>query len=296
MHGSFLSHRGGIWFWVALALTTLSIIAYLWHEPFGQPNGGTWLGYTLGTVAALLIAWLALLGVRKRAYYSRLGTMKGWLSAHVYLGGTLLVIGTLHSGFQLAFNIHSLAWLLMVLVIVSGFYGVWVYWRYPERITRNRDGMTRSLMFSEIADIDRKAAQLVQTLDDSVARMVISAIQDFHIGGGALSLLRGTDRSQMMAVAVQDGNFTWQRVANPYQRRLLDELSSLLARSEDPAEAKHYQSLIDLVLRKVQLVRRLLDDIQLQSRMEFWLYCHIPMTLALLAALIAHIVSVFFYW
>lgn len=296
MHGSFLSHRRGFWFWVALALAMLSIIAYLWHEPFGQPNGGTWLGYTLGTLAALLIIWLTLLGVRKRAYYSRLGTVKGWLSAHVYLGSSLLVIGTLHSGFQLAFNIHSLAWLLMVLVIASGLYGTWVYWRYPDRITRNRDGMTRTLVFNEIADIDRRAAQLVQTLDSPVARMVISAIQDFRIGGGTLSLLRGADHSQMMVAAGADDDKRWQRVANPGQQRLLDELSSMLARSEDPAEAKTYQELIDLVSRKARLVRRLLTDIQLQSRMEIWLYCHIPLTLALLATLIAHIVSVFFYW
>ena len=32
------------------------------------PNGGTWLGYTLGTIGALLIVWLMLFGIRKRRY------------------------------------------------------------------------------------------------------------------------------------------------------------------------------------------------------------------------------------
>ncbi|MCC1497810.1 hypothetical protein [Alcanivorax sp. 1008] len=296
MHGSFLSHRGGFWFWVALVLVLSSVLAYVWHEPLGQPNGGTWLGYTLGTVAALLIVWLTFFGVRKRAYYSRLGTVKGWLSAHVYLGGSLLVLGTLHSGFQFGLNIHTLAWLLMVLVIVSGFYGVWVYWRYPERITRNRDGMTRQLIFREVADIDRKASVIVEGLGSPADRMVISAIQLFSIGGGAWHQLTGRDRSRIMVAASKGSAKRWVQVANPTQQRLLDELTGLLSRSADPQEAALLQELIDLISRKAKLMRQLLADIRLQGLMEVWLYCHIPLTMALLATLMAHIVSVFFYW
>jgi hypothetical protein len=35
---------------------------------------------------------------------------------------------------------------------------------------------------------------------------------------------------------------------------------------------------------------------QYQAMMEIWLYVHVPLSFALLAALIAHIVSSFFYW
>jgi hypothetical protein len=296
MHGSFLSHRNGVWFWVALSLVSLSVLAYVWHEPLDIPNGGTWLGYTLGTLAALLIVLLTFFGVRKRAYFSHLGSVKGWLSAHVYLGGSLLVLATLHTGFQFGLNVHTLAWLLMVLVIVSGFYGVWVYWRYPERITRNRDGMNREMIFNEIADIDRKASLIAEGLGSPVDRMVITAIQRFSVGGGAWQQLTGGDRSRIM-VAVNKGTQTsWKQVANPTQQRLLDELTGLLARSADPKEAALLQELIDLISRKRKLVRQLLTDIRLQGLMEIWLYFHVPLTMALLATLLAHIVSVFFYW
>ena len=30
--------------------------------------------------------------------------------------------------------------------------------------------------------------------------------------------------------------------------------------------------------------------------LEIWLYVHVPLTFALIAALSAHIISVFFYW
>jgi len=30
--------------------------------------------------------------------------------------------------------------------------------------------------------------------------------------------------------------------------------------------------------------------------LEIWLYIHVPLTIALIAALTAHVISVFFYW
>jgi hypothetical protein len=34
----------------------------------------------------------------------------------------------------------------------------------------------------------------------------------------------------------------------------------------------------------------------LRARLEFWLYLHVPLAIALVCALIIHVVSIFFYW
>ena len=123
MYQSIANYRNARYFWVATALSIASSLAYYWHQPINSPNGGTWLGYTLGTIGALLIVWLMLLGIRKRNYRSNLGTVQGWTSAHVYLGTALLIVATLHCGLQFGYNIHTFAYVLMVMVIFSGFFG-----------------------------------------------------------------------------------------------------------------------------------------------------------------------------
>ena len=37
-------------------------------------------------------------------------------------------------------------------------------------------------------------------------------------------------------------------------------------------------------------------QMRLKALLEVWLYVHVPLTIMLLAALTAHIVSVFYYW
>jgi hypothetical protein len=49
-------------------------------------------------------------------------------------------------------------------------------------------------------------------------------------------------------------------------------------------------------VRKQELVARARRAVALKARLDVWLYVHVPLSIALIAALVAHIVSVFFYW
>ena len=119
MHTSFLRHAGFRDLWIAILVCAACIVAYVIHDPIDGPNGGTWLGYTLGGLGAFIIFLLSWFGVRKRRFKSRLGTVKGWLSVHVWLGLSLVIIGTLHTGFQFGWNLHTLAYVLMMIVIAT---------------------------------------------------------------------------------------------------------------------------------------------------------------------------------
>ncbi len=142
MQGSILVLRNFRYLKITAALVIGAIVIYVAHTPLGQPNGGTWVGYTLGTVGALLIVWLAFFGIRKRRYGMGKLTLQEWLSAHVYLGLGLIVIASLHAGFQFGWNVHTLAYVFMVIVILSGVYGLFLYLRLPSEMARNRGGLT----------------------------------------------------------------------------------------------------------------------------------------------------------
>ena len=297
MHQTILNHAGYRYFWFAILLSIASLVAYIWHDPVGAPNGGSWLGYTLGTIGALLIIWLLLFGIRKRSFKSNMGSVRGWLSGHIYLGTVLILISLLHCGFQFGWNIHTTAFVLMLLVIFSGFFGVFAYLRYPQLMTQNQQDSTRAQMLQEIAEIDQAALQLADTVDKSIHDVVLQSIQRTRLGGGVWSQLNSRDASDeaiaSLRRSVKEGS---KKKSSVQGGQTMVMMVDYLASSATEKQNENLRRLIDILTRKRTLASRVARDIQLQALMEIWLYVHVPLSLGLLAALTAHVISVFFYW
>lgn len=292
MHESILVFRGRRYLWLALALSALAIFAYWVDDPQEPANGGTVLGYTLGTAGLLLIAWLSWFGVRKRHYSSTLGSVQGWLSAHVYIGLALVVIVLLHSGFQFGYNVHTLAFALMVLVVVSGLYGVFVYIRLPRKLSENRGDATRAELYEQLEDIDNRSRRTAAKLGDEYGELVTSGISRTQLGSTLWSRLHRRDESQVIIRQGGESKVT----ANPGQEAALDWLADRQSRSQDAADAAIIGELSALLRNKRRLLKQLGDELSMQARLEVWLYAHVPLTAALLAALVVHILTVFIYW
>lgn len=292
MHESILAFRKRRYLWVAIVISVLAIAAYLLHDPQEPPNGGTVLGYTLGTVAAVLILWLTWFGVRKRRYSSARGTVQGWLSAHVYLGLALMIIVLLHAGFQFGWNVHTLAFALMALVIASGLCGVYIYMKYPGRVSDNRGGSSRPELMDQLEDLDRRAQRVAENLSADYQELVASSASRTQLGNTLWARLRRRDLSQ---VVLRDGGQT-KVVANPRQDAALDWLANEQSRASDANALAKIGELSALIRNKRQLLKQIAEDLRLQASMEIWLYLHVPLTAALLMALIAHIITVFLYW
>lgn len=311
-HESFLAYRNMRWFWLALLLSSISLLLYIWHDPVDPPNGGTTLGYILGTIGAGLIVWLTLLGIRKRRYHSKLGTVKGWLSAHVYLGLSLLFIGTLHAGFQFGWNVHTLAYSLMCIVILSGVVGVIIYVRYPTIVAGNRDARTRQALLNEVTELDQQILNAATACDTEIAHAVDDAVQHTKLGGSALKQLRGADQSTVL--------LNNKRQPNEGQSTLINWLAERCSQTNihhhteaqttghlttghlngelhnEQHSIAQIQTLIDIVSAKRHITERICTDMRLHAWLKIWLFIHIPVSVSLLAALAAHIVSVFIYW
>ncbi|MFT5208828.1 MAG: hypothetical protein ACI9CE_000543 [Flavobacterium sp.] len=287
MSTSFVSHQGSRYFWISLALMIISIIIYAWHDPIQTPNGGTWYGYTLGTIGAVMILWLLYLGKRKRNFAKGWGTTKGWVSAHVYLGSSLLVIATLHTGFQFGWNIHTVAYVLMCLVIFSGFFGVYAYVVYPNARNKAKKSRTRDEIFEQIQGVDQQLKKMVNNLPGEIAAMVNSAIDRTEFGGGFLDQLRGKDKSKVMIDGVV--------VDNNNQDVVVENLVLKLTLATGP-QTQILAGLVKEYGVRQKLLAVIRTDIRLSAIQEIWLSFHVPISFGLIAALAAHIVSVFIYW
>lgn len=274
-HSSFLTHGNFVFLWAALIICAIGIIGYVWNDFYPVRNGGTWYGYTLGVIATILIVWLALLGVRKRVISEGNWSLKAWTSAHVYLGLSLIIIATLHTGFQFGWNIHTLAYALMMGVIISGIFGIYYYVTLPGRMSDNRGEMSQVMMLDELDNLDRMLRDTARPLYDHYIERVRVCINETKVGGGILSRLSEEHRGCATRKTLDYFRIELPEVDEGMRTPVLDVISVLE--------------------RKNALLRRIRRHIRFKTLLGLWLYFHVPLTFALFAALTAHIISVFFY-
>lgn len=269
LHEGFLRHAGGRWARISGLIALLAVVVYLADDPTPHAAGDTVYGYVLGVIATLLILWLAALGIRKRTHGRT--PLKAWTSAHVWLGLALVVIATLHTGFEFGWNVHTLAYALMLLVVVSGLFGVAVYALVPERVAANRGERTERQMLDELRAIDRQLTLAAQPL-----------------GGAAIDLVRASLDENPFARGL------WHRLVatEPYGPTAEARHAIGAIGGQDRAAVAR---VIALLSEKQASIARIHRHLHLRALLEIWLYLHIPATIALIAAVIAHIVAVFFY-
>lgn len=286
IHTSFLANR--FWLWTGILISLISVFAYAWHAPPHGRDGSTIVGYALGGLSGLLVLYLAWLGVRKRRYAASRGNRRDVVAAHVFLGLSLMVTATLHTGFEFALSIHTLTYVLLLLVIGSGIFGVSVYANLPEIMSRNLNEMViekKNFDWSaseqleyDLRELDRRLGRALQFLPDSVRAPVQGAIENTRIGGGLISILSGSSRG-----CATDAALTTLRGMTEAGGFSDDERTRLGEVMRDLA-------------RKRQICACLRRDTRYRAMLKVWLWLHVPLTSALVVALVSHVVLVFFYW
>ena len=275
VHESFLLYRSLKFMWLAIALVFVCILLYVLHSPLGEPSGSSWLGYTLGCISATLVIWLSWFGIRKRQYALGTTKLKVWLSAHIYFGLALVVIATLHSGFQIGWNIHSVAYVLMLLTVISGIFGIYIYARYPKLMTKNRAGLSMDEMMGQISELDQELLEEGQELPEEVHAALLKAARETYIGGNILEKISP------------------KRIVCPTTeaRNLIETKFADMSLSD-----QRISKVIKLLAKKTKLLRRARRDVQIKVILRIWLFFHIPLAVGLLGALFSHVLAVFFYW
>lgn len=275
LHDSFLTYERLRYLKVSVVVLVAAIVAYVVDVPVTGRRGDSTVGYTLGVVSALLMVWLTWFGVRKRSYRIGGAPLRGWLSAHVYLGAIVPVLAALHCAFHFGWNVHTLAYALLVVTVLTGFVGIVMYRTVPEQRGENRSGEKLESLLQNLAALDAESRNVASQLPDAFALAVTVSVDETRIGGGLLRQLSGVDPRCGTARALEAVERAQEQV--------------------DDAQRERVKDLLGILAVKRALLRRIRQDVRSKALLDLWLVVHVPLAIAALAALAAH-VFVVFYW
>ena len=277
MIGTLLTYGSKRYLWGGVIGAGALFLSYVYYALTTIPSGSTVWGLVYGWIGLIAILALMFLGIRKRWYFSHLGTLQGWTSAHVYLGLLTLLIIPLHAGFRFGWDVHTLAYVLLVVVVLSGMVGLLMYLTVPGLLVAQTGGMRSDMLETEINRILNEMKQLAAEKRGIVQDLYEEEVRRSH------------------ALKHRGWHILFTRV---------DALASLAQRTHDlhnllaeipTTEQEGFSKVTGLVLQKTELEAYLVGQMRFKNGLQAWLYVHVPVSFALVAAVGVHLVVVLYY-
>jgi hypothetical protein len=244
--------------------TPLSVRGYSPMHRLLRPSGP--IGQTLGVIGGVLMLMPFVYVVRKRVPGLRsAGSLKTWLEIHLFCGIFGPVLVTFHTSFK--FNgIVSAAYWSMVVVVLSGFVGRYLYVRIPRSIRGTE--LTRT-------ELDERS----ETLREDLARSAASA--------AVLERVRAFERaavpharSDLSFVDLIFGEISLGRKVRALERELgrWSGLSPGLC-----------AEVVTLTFERSVLLRRIAYLERTRKLFELWHVFHLPLVYLQLVIVAAHV-------
>ena len=265
---------GPLWRRIFLVLLIGTGASYWYYARREFPHGGSSFGLAYGIAGTALILLLAFFGIRKRWYRSRFGTLEQWMQSHIYLGVLVMVILLFHTGGRFSDRIAVTTLVLVGIVVASGIAGAILYATVPRMLTEVESELTVDEIAEQLNQLARSMARIASGRSAPFQRIYDELLRQTAPGwlaGWKLILSRLRKKSQ------QDSD--WTRLIALAPREEQEELRQMLVVSR----------------QRKELLLRLIYQQRYKNILEFWLYIHIPFTIALLAFAALHIAAVFYY-
>ncbi|HEY3860410.1 MAG TPA: hypothetical protein VGO59_00865 [Verrucomicrobiae bacterium] len=263
------SQQRGFGIFIFLALSAL-IIWLQWQYSGRLAH----LSYLNGWALLAVILLLTLYNGRKKLSFLPLLTSEQWLQFHIYAGLLTGVLFAVHISGRIPTGWFQgiLAW-LYILVMISGFFGLYISRAIPKRLTI-RGG---EVLFERIPAVRRQLREQAEKLAlQSIGESKSGTIADFYLRelkdffsrplNGPSHLSENDGPVNRLLNKISDVN----RYLNDQERATLDKIAALV-RQKDGLDY-HYAH---------------------QFLLKLWLFTHIPLTYCLLLVTLVHVVLVF---
>jgi Fe-S-cluster-containing dehydrogenase component/CRP-like cAMP-binding protein len=244
---------------------------------FNQPLRGTWLTmrWLTGLCGLVGIAGVMTYPLRKSIYRKRVGALRYWLLAHIYLGALAGIVLLIHGGSHGGGLLTSALMLWFDAVIITGLFGVFCYIVVP-RIMTSIEG--DPLL---IEDLEGRRDELREGLAN------VSAKADAQL-------------RDLIDRKVRRHFFSFSYLLGQYLRR--EELTASLAKGRlhfknemAALDDKEKRNLFLKAIERAATLRRVESLIYLHRLLKVWVAPHVISTSVMLALLVVHIVQVVFF-
>jgi cytochrome b561 len=270
-----IARSGILWRRIFVVLLVAVSANYWWYARNEFPHGGSKMGLGYGVAGFALILLEAFFGIRKRWYRSRFGTLEQWLQSHIYLGVLVLVILLFHTGGRFNDRIAVATLILAAIVVASGIAGAILYVTVPRMLTEVESDLTVDEMSEQLNQLAKSMARIASGRSAAFQRIHDELVRQTNPGGLAGWRLLISRRARRKTQEAAD----WMRLLGLVPKDEQDELRQTLVMSRQRRE----------------LLLRLTFQQRFKNVLEFWLYIHIPFTIALLVFSVLHIAAVFYY-
>lgn len=269
------------------AFFVIAMLAIAWtNRDTGDLTPSTGLGYWLGVTGGVMMLLLLLYPARKS--WRRLqnaGPMRLWFNTHIVLGllGPALVV--VHSNFQLSSINATIAMLTMLIVVLSGLFGRYIYTQIHIGLTGRQD---------ELASLLSRMSEMRDAFDDETEHEA-----------GLHASLNGYEAEFARLRASRFGSLRATLLLAWSGRRKLREIKAE-ARAIISARAlrghweradldRHLDSAMLLIEDYFATLRRA-SGLHFYSRLfRLWHVMHLPLYVLLIMAAIGHVVAVHLY-
>jgi hypothetical protein len=279
--------RWKVWGWligIGLPLTAINLfgipyytasaavrVRHPWHAIL-RPSGS--VGLTAGIIAVLIFVFLWLYPLRKRfKRLAFLGSLGKWMDVHVTLALALPLLLAIHSAWR-ADGLIGLGLLAMLVVIVSGVVGRYLYVRIPR--ARNGVELTREEVANRRRELIGSLAITTGLSTDVVQRTLDIAPAPAEDQG----VLRVFGR------LLADDLFRWKR------RAALRRRWASVAPAGQPLSKAALADAVRFASQEISLVQQVRMLHATQRIFRYWHIAHRPFAITALVAVAIHIVVV----
>lgn len=258
--------------WAFFLIIFFAIIYVLFINIFGGiPAAQSLFGHSLGVLGSLLVLMTeTLYSLRKRSQSARWGRMSNWLQFHIVTGlvGPFLIL--LHTSWKYN-GLAGIVTILMVIVVISGFFGRYIYTAIP----RTADGaeLAEWELEEQIREAENNITAWLAAHED-MAKFLDSRIQHLpQVSESRTQLVLGrtfmnwADRAK------------WKRLEKQLDPELAGQFNQM-------RKIMQTRNILERQKRSLAFSRRVLS---------IWHSLHVPVGLALFAAAAFHMGAALYY-